>query len=141
MDVSIVELPLAERFKISSGSWDVTRNVFVVVRREGLAGIGEVEPDDRAQGTAESVAEALEHEIKRRELSRTTCRRSTLFGRGPPSDPRVDRTLHGQCAYFGRGCDYRRFAGTWWNECAIYLGRNTARQNKLANLRLDVAGS
>src|SRR5207248_9216325 len=40
-----------------------------------------------------------------------------------------------------RSRDQRGFASTWWHKCAIYFGGNAGRQNKLANLRLDVAGT
>jgi L-Ala-D/L-Glu epimerase len=59
IEVLIRELPLAHRFTISSASWDSARNVFVVVRRGDLAGVGEASPDPRSGETAESAADQL----------------------------------------------------------------------------------
>lgn len=58
-EVFVRDLPLAHRFTISSASWDSTRNVFVIVRRGDLAGVGEASPDPRSGETAESVAGQL----------------------------------------------------------------------------------
>jgi len=53
------DLQLSERFTISSASWDLVRNVFVIVRRGGVAGVGEASPNPRAGETPTSVAEEL----------------------------------------------------------------------------------
>ena len=62
MEVFVRDLPLARRFTISSASWDSARNVFVIVRRGDLAGVGEANPDPRSGETAESVADQL-HDV------------------------------------------------------------------------------
>ncbi|MBA2313502.1 MAG: dipeptide epimerase [Actinobacteria bacterium] len=55
-----VTLPLAERFTISSGSWDAADNVFVRVGFQGREGIGESSPDGRWQESCESVIAQIE---------------------------------------------------------------------------------
>jgi L-Ala-D/L-Glu epimerase len=61
-DVEVFEkdLRLAERFTISGASWDVARNVFVVLSHNGLSGVGEASPDSRSGETPASVAAELE---------------------------------------------------------------------------------
>jgi L-alanine-DL-glutamate epimerase-like enolase superfamily enzyme len=54
------DLRLAERFTISGASWDVARNVFVVLSHNGLSGVGEASPDSRSGETPASVAAELE---------------------------------------------------------------------------------
>jgi L-Ala-D/L-Glu epimerase len=55
------DLELAEKFTISTVSWDVASNIFVRLRHGGQEGIGEVSPDDRAgdspQGTLDTLDE------------------------------------------------------------------------------------
>jgi L-alanine-DL-glutamate epimerase-like enolase superfamily enzyme len=55
-----MDLPLAERFVISSGSWDQVSNVFVIVRRDGVAGVGEASPDSLAGETGQFLTEVLQ---------------------------------------------------------------------------------
>jgi L-alanine-DL-glutamate epimerase-like enolase superfamily enzyme len=60
VEVFEMDLALAERFTISSASWESARNVFVVVSRDGISGVGEASPDPRAGESAASVARTLE---------------------------------------------------------------------------------
>ncbi|MFN2488823.1 MAG: dipeptide epimerase [Actinomycetota bacterium] len=60
LDVSILELPLAERFTIATESWDAARNVFVRLGYDGITGVGEVSPGGRWEETPESVEAELQ---------------------------------------------------------------------------------
>lgn len=60
LDAEIVELALAEPFAIAGKRWESAHNVFVTLRFAGVAGCGEVSPDDRWGETPESVIAQLE---------------------------------------------------------------------------------
>jgi L-Ala-D/L-Glu epimerase len=60
LSAETVELELAERFTISTASWDVTRNVFATMTHDGCTGRGESSPDSRWGESCESVVAAIE---------------------------------------------------------------------------------
>lgn len=60
LDVTALELPLAERFTIARQTWDSTTNVFVTLRFAGVAGVGEAAPAERWGETVASVVAQLE---------------------------------------------------------------------------------
>jgi L-alanine-DL-glutamate epimerase-like enolase superfamily enzyme len=59
LDVTVLELPLKERFTIARESWDTARNVFVTLHFASVVGVGEGTPDARWGESIESVAEQL----------------------------------------------------------------------------------
>ena len=59
LDVYQRDLELAEKFTISTVSWEVASNVFVRVRHGGHEGIGEVSPDDRAGDSPKATLDTL----------------------------------------------------------------------------------
>ena len=59
LTVEARDLPLAERFTISTKSWDAASNVFVRLRYGGVEGIGECSPEDRSGESVESVMKEL----------------------------------------------------------------------------------
>jgi L-Ala-D/L-Glu epimerase len=66
MTVRAIDLPLAERFAISSASWDGARNVFAVIEHQGEWGVGEASPDSRSGESVDSViAQLSEVELAR----------------------------------------------------------------------------
>jgi L-alanine-DL-glutamate epimerase-like enolase superfamily enzyme len=60
LQTTIVDLPLAERFTISTETWDSARSVFVLLRYGRETGVGEVQPSERWDESPDSVAAALE---------------------------------------------------------------------------------
>jgi L-Ala-D/L-Glu epimerase / N-acetyl-D-glutamate racemase len=60
LETRVVDIPLREPFSISSATWEVAQNVFVIVHRGELAGVGEVCTDPRYGDTAESIVDVLE---------------------------------------------------------------------------------
>ncbi len=60
LEVTPLELPLAQRFAAAGQSWDVARNVFVTLRFASVAGVGEASPDEDSDESVWSVIEQLE---------------------------------------------------------------------------------
>ena len=60
MEVRVEELALAERFTIARRTWDSTTNIFVVLRYDGVTGIGEAGPAEEWGESVESVTAQLE---------------------------------------------------------------------------------
>lgn len=59
LEVTSIELPLKERFKIAREVWDTTTNVFVILRFASVAGVGEASPSSRWGESVESVMKQL----------------------------------------------------------------------------------
>jgi L-Ala-D/L-Glu epimerase / N-acetyl-D-glutamate racemase len=60
LETRVIDIPLREPFSIASATWDVAQNVFVIVHRGDLTGVGEVCTDPRYGDTADSIVGALE---------------------------------------------------------------------------------
>jgi L-alanine-DL-glutamate epimerase-like enolase superfamily enzyme len=60
LEVTSLDLPLAESFTIARGAWDVARNVFVTLRFAGVAGVGEASPNEHWGESVESVTSQLD---------------------------------------------------------------------------------
>ncbi|HWL66600.1 MAG TPA: dipeptide epimerase [Actinomycetota bacterium] len=60
LEVTQLDLELAERFTIARETWTVARNVFVTLRFASVSGVGEVNPDPYLGETVDSVAAQLE---------------------------------------------------------------------------------
>ena len=56
----VLQIPLREPFTIASATWDVAENVFVLVSRGDVIGVGEVCTDPRYGDTADSIVTQLE---------------------------------------------------------------------------------
>jgi L-alanine-DL-glutamate epimerase-like enolase superfamily enzyme len=59
LETRVLQIPLREPFSISSATWDVAENVFVLLHRGDLVGVGEVCTDPRYGDTAESIMNQL----------------------------------------------------------------------------------
>jgi L-alanine-DL-glutamate epimerase-like enolase superfamily enzyme len=60
LETRVLQIPLREPFSISSATWDIAENVFVLLHRGDLVGVGEVCTDPRYGDTAESIVSKLE---------------------------------------------------------------------------------
>jgi L-alanine-DL-glutamate epimerase-like enolase superfamily enzyme len=60
LETRVLQIALRESFSISSATWDVAENVFVLLRRGDLVGVGEVCTDPRYGDTAESIIGQLQ---------------------------------------------------------------------------------
>jgi L-Ala-D/L-Glu epimerase len=60
LETRVIDIPLREPFSIASATWDVAQNVFAIVHRGELTGVGEVCTDPRYGDTAESIIGLLE---------------------------------------------------------------------------------
>ena len=133
---SIFEIPGATECAVEFRSFSKTggftgvRCGFTVMTKRLLAQTS----DGRELPLHKTLASPLEHESQRRELSGATRRGSALQSGGPRAGPRAGRSLHGQRAHPERGRESRRPASLWRKECALHLGRDSARPNELANV-------
>src|SRR5688572_22567878 len=60
LEVTPIDLELAERFTIASQTWDSAANVFVTLRFASVSGAGEASPASRWGESVESVTKQLE---------------------------------------------------------------------------------
>ncbi|MEA2509660.1 MAG: L-Ala-D/L-Glu epimerase [Actinomycetota bacterium] len=60
LETRVMEIPLREPFAISSATWNVAENVFVMIRSGELIGAGEVCTDPRYGDSADSIIGRLE---------------------------------------------------------------------------------
>jgi L-alanine-DL-glutamate epimerase-like enolase superfamily enzyme len=67
LEVTPLDLELAEPFKIARETWTVAQNVFVTLRFASVSGVGEASPDSHWNESVESVTKQL-HDIDLQEL-------------------------------------------------------------------------